>query len=207
MARKKVADAVLKSADENSESVSTDDNFRNISASSRDAVKDRLVSLKELSTLLHRDRNTVSGWLSHGLPYVEKADRDLGKAWSFDTAEVVRWLEKRAADSAVEKLGVLGSDGKTSEEEAKRRRAVAAAIITELEAAEAVKTVVRVSHVVDRISSDYSEIRSRLMSLPDAISGRVETKVAQKVREIADEQVRSTLKALRVDRDYQQAEG
>ncbi|SPL65761.1 terminase small subunit [Ochrobactrum soli] len=207
MARKKAADAVLKSANENNSALNSDDNFRNISASSREAVKDRLVSLKELSILLHRDRNTVSGWLNHGLPYVEKADRDLGKAWSFDTAEVVRWLEKRAADSAVEKLGVLGSDGKTSEEEAKRRRAVAAAIITELEAAEAVKTVVRVSHVVDRISADYSEIRSRLMSLPDAISVRVETKVAQKVREIADEQVRSALKALRVDRDFQQSEG
>lgn len=83
---------------------------------------------------------------------------------------------------------------------------MAAAIITELEAAEAVKTVVRVSHVVDRIANDYAEIRSRLMSLPDAISGRVETKVAQKVREIADEQVRSALKTLRVDRDFQQAE-
>jgi len=207
MARKKVADTVLKSADENSESFNTDDNFRNISAASRLASKDRHVSLKELSTILHRDRNTISKWLEIGLPYVEKADRDLGKAWIFDTAEVVRWLEKRAADSAVEKLGVLGSDGKTSEEEAKRRRAVAAAIITELEAAESVKTVVRVSHVVDRISTDYAEIRSRLMSLPDAIAGRVEAKVAQKVREIADEQVRSALKALRVDRDFQQPEG
>ncbi|MCX2696233.1 terminase small subunit [Ochrobactrum chromiisoli] len=207
MARKKVTNTVLKSADENAEAFSTDDTFRNISASSRAAIKNRIVSLQELSTLLHRDRNTISAWLKHGLPYVEAADKNIGKAWSFDTAEVVRWLEKRAADSAVEKLGVLGSDGKTSEEEAKRRRAVAAAIITELEAAEAVKTVVRVSHVVDRISADYSEIRSRLMSLPDAISGRVETKVAQKVREIADEQVRSALKALRVDRDFHQAEG
>lgn len=205
MARKKVADTVLKSADENSESFNTDDNFRNISAASRLASKDRHVSLKELSTILHRDRNTISKWLEIGLPYVEKADRDLGKAWIFDTAEVVRWLEKRAADSAVEKLGVLGSDGKTSEEEAKRRRAVAAAIITELEAAEAVKTVVRVSHVVDRISADYSEIRSRLMSLPDAIAGRVEASVAQKVREVADKQVRSALETLRVDKDFKHA--
>lgn len=206
MARKKVNNEVLKSADENSESFSTDDNFRNISASRRSASRDRLVSLKELASILDRDRNTISKWLDIGLPYVDKADRDLGKAWSFDTAEVVRWLEKRAADTAAEKLGVLGSDGKTSEDEAKRRRAVAAAIITELEAAEAVKTVVRVSHVVDRISADYSEIRSRLMSLPDAIAGRVEASVAQKVREVADKQVRSALKSLRVDKDFQHAE-
>ncbi|WP_343314036.1 terminase small subunit [Brucella sp. BE17] len=207
MARKKSGDDVLNLCDKQSVLISTDQTERNISSSRRAAAKNRLVSLKELADFLERDRNTVSSWLKFGLPFVEKADRDLGKAWSFDTAEVVRWLEKRAADAAAEKLGTTGLDGKTSEDEAKRRRAVAAAIITELEAAEAVKTVVRVSHVVDRISADYSEIRSRLISLPDAISGRVETKVAQKVREIADEQVRSALKALRVDRDFQQSEG
>jgi len=206
MTRKKSDSTVLKSGDEMSELISTEPLERNISASRRSASRDRLVSLKELASILDRDRNTISKWLDNGLPYVDKADRDLGKAWSFDTAEVVRWLEKRAADTAAEKLGASGLDGKTSEDEAKRRRAVAAAIITELEAAEAVKTVVRVSHVVDRISADYSEIRSRLMSLPDAIAGRVEASVAQKVREVADKQVRSALKSLRVDKDFQHAE-
>jgi phage terminase Nu1 subunit (DNA packaging protein) len=207
MARKKSDVQVLNSGYNSSRLISTDQTECNISSSRRAAAKNRLVSLKELADFLDRDRNTISNWLKFGLPYVEKADRDLGKAWAFDTADVVRWLEKRAADAAAEKLGATGLDGKTSEDEAKRRRAVAAAIITELEAAEAVKTVVRVSHVVDRIASDYAEIRSRLMSLPDAIAGRIDAKVAQKVREIADEQVRSTLKALRVDRDFQTAEG
>ena len=193
---------VLKTGDENTATSSTE---RNISAARRAASKERYVSLKELASFLDRDRNTVSKWLDAGLPFVEKADRDLGKAWVFDTAEVVRWLEKRAADTTAEKLGSSSLDGRTSEEEAKRRRAVAAAIITELEAAEAVRTVVRVSHIVEKIASDYAEIRSRLMSLPDAIAGRVEASVAQKVREIADEQVRTALKALRVDRDYEQA--
>lgn len=73
--------------------ISTDPTERNISSSRRAAVKDRLVSLKELASFLERDRNTITNWLKFGLPYVEKADRDLGKAWSFDTAEVVRWLE------------------------------------------------------------------------------------------------------------------
>lgn len=207
MARRKSEATVLKSGDEMSELISTDPSERNISLSRRSAARERLVSLKELASFLDRDRNTVTKWLDHGLPYVEKGDRNLGKAWSFDTAEVVRWLEKRAADTTAEKLGMTGLDGKTSEEEAKRRRAVAAAIITELEAAEAVRTVVRVSHVVDRISQDYSEIRSRLMMLPDAIAGRVETKVSQKVREVADKQVRKALEALRVDKDFEQAEG
>jgi len=194
---------VLKTGDENTAMSSTE---RNISSARRAAAKKRYVSLAELASFLERDRNTVAKWPDAGLPYVEKADRDLGKPWIFDTAEVVRWLEKRAADTTAEKLGNIAIDGRTSEEEAKRRRAVAAAIITELEAAEAVRTVVRVSHVIEKIAADYAEIRSRLMSLPDAIAGRVEAGVAQKVREIADEQVRTALKALRVDRDFEQAE-
>jgi len=194
---------LLKSSDESARQSSTSGEERNISAARRAASKERYVSLKELASFLDRDRNTVSKWLDNGLPFVEKADRDLGKAWIFDTGEVVRWLEKRAADTTAEKLGSGSIDGRTSEEEAKRRRAVAAAIITELEAAEAVRTVVRVSHVVEKIAADYAEIRSRLMSLPDAIAGRVEASVAQKVREIADEQVRTTLKALRVEREFE----
>jgi len=92
---------VLKTGDENTATSSTE---RNISAARRAASKERYVSLKELASFLDRDRNTVSKWLDAGLPFVEKADRDLGKAWVFDTAEVVRWLEKRAADTTAEKL-------------------------------------------------------------------------------------------------------
>lgn len=171
-----------------------------LSAAKREAAKSRHVSLKEAATLLDRDRNTITKWLDQGCPYVEKADRDLGKAWVLDLGEVVRWLEKRAADAAAEKLGAAG-DGAISEEEAKRRRAVAQAIIAEVEAAETLRTVVRVSAVIERVASDYNEVRSRLMAVPDAIAGRVEQRVAERVREIADEQIRNALKALKADRD------
>lgn len=179
--------------------------FRNTSSSSKkSAAKSRQVSIADLVIILDRDRNTIVKWVDNGLPYIEKADRDLGKPWIFDSAEVVRWLEKRAADVTAEKLGDSTLDGKTSTEEAKRRRAVAEAVVSEIEAAEAIRTVVRVSHIVEKIASDYSEIRNRLMSLPDSIAGRVDATVSQKVKDVADEQIRIALKALRTDKDLEQ---
>jgi len=177
-----------------------------VSAARREAAKSRYVSLKEAASLLDRDRNTLTKWLDQGCPYVEKADRDLGRAWVLDLGEVVRWMEKRAADAAAEKLGAAG-DGVTSEDEAKRRRAVAQAIIAEVEAAETLRTVVRISAVIDRVASDYNEIKSRMMAVPDAIAGRVEQRVSDSVRAIADEQVRNALKALKADRSLSPPDG
>lgn len=179
--------------------------LRNTSSSSKKmAAKSRQVSLADLVIFLDRDRNTIVKWVDNGLPYIEKADRDLGKPWIFDSAEVVRWLEKRAADVTAEKLGDNALDGKTSTEEAKRRRAVAEAVVSEIEAAEAIRTVVRVSHIVEKIASDYSEIRNRLISLPAAIAGRIDATVSQKVKDVADERIRIALKALRTDKDLEQ---
>lgn len=197
MARKKVDGEVLKSSDETSVLTDTAPTFRNSSASRRTAAKDRLVSLKELASFLDRDRNTVSKWLDHGLPYVDKADRDLGKAWSFDTAEVVRWLEKRAADTTAEKLGDGAADGKTSEDEAKRRRAVALAVVAEIDMLERLHSVVPVSAVLDLWAKDYAEIKGRMMTIPDAVAGNVDPSISIKVRKIVDEHVRSILNDLK----------
>jgi len=204
MAGNKSTERVLKSGDETAVETSTAPTTRN--GSRRDVAKSRQVSLKELAAILDRDRNTISKWLDAGLPFVEKADVSIGKPWIFDSAEVVRWLENRAAEATAEKLGA-SMDGKMSEAEAKRLRAVSNAIIDGIAAAEDVKTVVRISYVRERVSTDYSEIRSHLSALPDAISSRVASKDAPKVKEITEEQVRNMLKSLRADKEFQQADG
>lgn len=204
MAGKKSTERVLKFGDETAGETSTALTTRN--SSRRDVTKSRQVSLKELAAILDRDRNTISKWLDAGLPFVEKAEVSIGKPWIFDTAEVVRWLENRAAETTAEKLGA-SIDGKMSEAEAKRLRAVSNAIIDGIAAAEDIKTVVRISYVRERVSADYAEIRSHLSALPDAISSRVVSKDAPKVKEIAEEQVRNMLKSLRADKEFQQADG
>lgn len=163
--------------------------------SSREAAKLRLVSVKQAGTLLNRDRNTINKWLDQGCPFVTKADRALGIAWELDIADVVRWLEQRAGDAAAEKFG--GEEGKTSEDEAKRRRAVAQAVVAELDMLERLRSVVPVGMVLDAWSKDYSEIRGKLMSIPDAIAGNVDVSISSKVRKIADDHIRSVLDGLK----------
>lgn len=165
--------------------------------SRRDAARGRQMSLSQAAAL-DRDRNTVSKWLDHGWPYVEKADRDTGRQWALDVAEVVRWLERRAGESTAEKLGA-GPDGAVTEGEAKRRRAVAQAIIAEAEAAEIMGTLSRTSVMLDRVAADYAEVRGRLTGIGDTAAGQVERKVAKRVKEIVDEAVSGALAALRTD--------
>lgn len=208
MARRsrKTAEVMNQISGDEPEAITPDDDSAPMSSARREAAKSRYVSLKEAATLLDRDRNTVTKWIDQGCPFVERGDRELGKKWVLDLAAVVRWMEKRAADAAAEKLGA-SADGVTSEDEAKRRRAVAQAIIAEVEAAETLRTVVRISAVIDRVAADYNDIRGRMMAVPDAIAGRVEQRVAERVREIADEQVRNALKALKADRSLTPPDG
>lgn len=178
-----------------------DDDSAPLSSAKREAAKARHVSMKEASALLDRDRNTVKKWLDQGCPYVEKADRDLGKSWVLDLAAVVRWLEKRAADATAAKLGAT-ADGVISEDEAKRRRAVAQAVIAEIEASEVLKAVVPVSFVIERISKDYGELRAKLMSLPDIIAGHLDAEASVRIRKIADEQVRLAIASMKSGREF-----
>jgi len=172
-------------------------------ASRRDAAKARHMSLSQVAAALDRDRNTVAKWLTQGCPAVEKADRDTGKQWVLDIAEVVRWLERRSAETTAEKLGG-GADGLVSEAEGKRRKAVAQAIIYEAEALEVLQSVARYSVIVDRVAADYAEIRSRLTAIGEAVAGRVPRSVAGQCKKIVDEQVANSLAALRVDRELSQ---
>lgn len=199
--------AALKSVVETDAGIDTQSDSPSPSVSGRrEAAKVRHVSLKEAASLLDRDRNTIMKWIDAGCPFVEKADRDLGKAWVLDIADIVRWLEDRSARLTAEKLGV-NAEGAITEEEAKRRRAVAQAVIAEIEASEVLKTVVRTSAAIERVASDYAEIRSKMMAVPDAIAGRVEQRVSGKVRSIADEIIRLALESLKVDRELAASEG
>lgn len=187
---------VMKPAAENQDAATTPGGG---SSPIRDGAKRRHVSLQEAAALLDRDRNTVKKWLEkEGCPYVQRADRDLGQAWVLDIADIVRWLEKRAADAAADKMSLDG-EGRTSEDEAKRRRAVVQAIMAEIELAELLQAVVRISLVTDRVAADYAELRARLLGVPDAVAGHFPAFAAE-VKDKVDAQIRTALRALRQDR-------
>ncbi|QND41840.1 terminase small subunit [Rhizobium leguminosarum bv. viciae] len=154
--------------------------------------------MKQAATLLNRDRNTIQKWLDKGCPHVTKADRDLGIPWELDLAEVVRWLEERAADTAAERFGGT-EDGKTSEDEAKRRRAVAQAVVAELDMLERLRSVVPIADVLDTWAKDYAAIRDKLMSIPDAVAANVDPTIARHVSEIVEKHIRTVLGSLKTE--------
>jgi phage terminase Nu1 subunit (DNA packaging protein) len=163
----------------------------------REAAKARCVSLKQAAALLNRDRNTLMKYLSQGLPYVEKADRDRGVSWMLDLGDVVRWLEERAAKNVADRLSA--GEGMT-EDQAKARTAVAKMITAEAEAAEIVKLVAKIHDMLDLVKKDYTELRLRLVAVPDALAGKVDAKVSDKVRNAAREQIKEALEALKADK-------
>lgn len=202
MARRKTADPIMKDAEtkaENTESVSIPPDDTAPPTSKREATKLRTVSVKQCSLLLNRDRNTIQKWLDQGCPFVTQADRNLGIAWELDVAEVVRWLEERAAKSAAEKFGD-SEDGKMTEDEAKRRRAVAQAVVAELDMLERLKAVILVSDALDLWIKDYSKIKAKAMSLPDKIAVAVDPSLADHVRAIADKAMREVLGSLKTEK-------
>lgn len=204
--RTRKAQGVMDSLTESVPETDTPDaDSASLSQAKRDAARARRVSLKELAAFLDRDRNTVTKWLDQGCPYVQKADRDLGRAWVLDVSEVVRWLENRAASATADKLGA-SENGLISKDEAERRTAIAKMTVAEKVAAETIAAVVPMSVVIDRVTADYTDVRARLMALPEAIAGRVEQRLADRVREVADEQVRNALKALRADKGLHPSE-
>ena len=173
--------------------------------SKREAAKARHVSLKQCAVLINRDRNTIMKYLDQGMPAVEKADRDRGVAWVLDLGEVVRWLEDRAAQNASERGS---AEGQITEDEAKRRRAVAQAFTAELEYAETAKIVARIHDMLDLVRKDYSEISLRLQGIPDAIAARVDSKHVERVRKTAHELINQTLNALAAPKEIEKiAEG
>ena len=195
--RKSKSDPLLKQADMGSQPTSFHADGAAPSSSPRSSTSARHMSLKQLATFLNLDRNTVMKYLDQGMPTVEKADRDRGVAWVIDSAEAVRWLEERAAKNVADRFG---GDLKTvSKEDAERRDAVAKMIIREVDTAESAKMVAKISSILDLIRRDYTELRSRLTSIPDTIAGKVDSKISAKVRDIAEEQIRGALAALVAD--------
>ena len=163
----------------------------------------RLMSLAQVADVLDRDRNTVSRWIKDGCPVVESADRRTGRQWVLDLAEVVRWLESRAADSVAERLA--GADGEMSYDEAKRREKAAHAIRAEIELAEYRKDVARVSDMLDAVAQEYTAVRASLGALGTRLASRLaEARTNAEVQAILDEAVGEALEKLTHDRSQDQ---
>lgn len=93
--------------------------------------KGDLVSALALSKLLGRDRASLIKWADEGMPYQSRPDANNAGEWSFYTAEVVDWIEERAASLVRAQYVMLDEDdddesvrNPKNENEAKRGQAI-----------------------------------------------------------------------------------
>ena len=99
----------------------------------KSARKGELVSALGLSKFLGRDRGSFEAWVAEGMPFVTRPDpATKAGEWGFHTAEVVDWLEARAAAKVRAEYARPGEDlddeesirNPRTEAEAKRAQAI-----------------------------------------------------------------------------------
>lgn len=130
-------------------------------------------SLTRIAALLDVHRNTVSKWIDDGCPVVQRADRDRGVEWELSLSEIVEWRMSRAVQNAV--ASCQGEAGQITKEEADRRRAVANAIRAEIDADEALKTVVSRHDAVNDLSTFCQVLKTGLSNMAAKIAARATT--------------------------------
>jgi phage terminase Nu1 subunit (DNA packaging protein) len=95
--------------------------------------KGDLVSALALSNLLGRDRGALVKWAeTEGMPFESRPDANGAGEWKFWTAEVVDWIERRAAEKVRAEYARPGEDvddeeairNPKNEAEAKRAQAI-----------------------------------------------------------------------------------
>lgn len=193
---------VLKSVGDDKEFSAPVDSDSSPLLTRRETARQRHVSLKQLATLLNRDRNTVMRYLDQDMPYVEKTDRDRGVQWVLDIAGCVGWLEERAAKNVSERMGG-GSDNLPSLDVIEQRTKAARMYTAEAEMAETIGVVARIHDVLGLIKRDYAELRIRLMAVSEAVSAKFDDKTTDRVRVAISEQIASALLTFRADADVE----
>lgn len=143
----------------------------------------------EIADVLGVHKSTVDEWVKEGMPFRQRPDqsRPNERQWKFDTGECVKWLVKRAKGG----VGIddRGESAERIEADAKARERLAIAGLKEMEYAKALKTMVHVDDVVERVEEQYAIVKSRLQAIPGRMAQAlaVETDATAVERALKDE--------------------
>lgn len=107
---------------------------------------------------------TIDSWVRAGCPLIQRGSK--GVEWTFNTADVSKWLRDRAAQDASENFI-------QDEAELKRRKLAAETTMAELELAKAKGEVAPLDQMERNLSKLFAEIRANMRNIP----GRVVTRV------------------------------
>lgn len=131
----------------------------------------KALSLTATAATLGVSRNTVAGWIAKGCPVLSGADRDRGVEWRLDVGQVHAWRVDTAVREAVAGYQTVDGD-KITKDEADRRRAVAMAIVAEVEADQALGAVVYVDDVGRIVEQEYGVVRQAVLNMTSRTADR-----------------------------------
>jgi phage terminase Nu1 subunit (DNA packaging protein) len=139
------------------------------------AIDGRLVNRADLAGIFGVSVNTVTNWIEKGCPYVERGSN--GVEWQFDTAAVIDWRIQRAVENVAMNAGddSTRDSSKARREDADCRRAVANAIVAEINADEALKAVVSRHDAVADMAIFCQVLRTGLSNMASKVAGRAAT--------------------------------
>lgn len=130
-----------------------------------DGAISRYVNLSQLARLTGKSRNTIRQWIASGMPIHRRAAADEGTGHQFDIAAIIAWREERARAAAG-----CDADELMDKEEAQRRKLAAEASMAEFNLARVRQETLLLGDVLHIVTSEYSEVRARLRSLPARLS-------------------------------------
>ena len=134
-------------------------------------IDGRPVNRGELASLCGVSLPTVDGWVEKGCPFLERGSK--GVEWRYDSAAVIDWRIQRAVENAVMNAG--DDSSKARREDADCRRAVANAIVAEINADEALKAVVSRHDVVADMATFCQVLRTGLSNMASKVAARATT--------------------------------
>lgn len=120
------------------------------------------ISKADLAQYVGVSLTTITNWVRQGCPYVTKGAK--GRAWTFNSAEVMTWREEKIAQNAV------GDTASLDIEEARRRKLAAEAAMVELDLAKRRGEVIEIEEVAGVVGDDYANVRAKLLSLPTKLA-------------------------------------
>lgn len=147
------------------------------------------VNRSQLADVFGISLPTVDAWVRAGCPYLVKGGS--GKEWAFDTADVARWRESRAADEA--------TGNEVQDEAALRRRKLAADTkIVELEALAKMGELAPVADMERALTRVMAEMQSKLRGafIARCVSQLLGEKDERKFKAVLLGEVDSTLEIL-----------
>lgn len=159
------------------------------------ASERRTFSMFEAATIIGVTRQTLAKWVNDGCPVVTKGDRSRGIEWEINIADVITWLRQRDIEEISAKYQEKG--GLTNEAGYRTRKAAADAVIAEIEAEEALRRVVDVEYVAQKLSQFLSALRTRMTGVGAKVAGRAASmKSPAQIKELIDQEIRESLRTI-----------